>query len=143
MRPPMDDNEEQPSLDQLVAMAERALATIPPTLAAHMDNVSFVVQDWPEDETLQGLGIRNRLRLLGLYRGTPLNKRSVWQIARFPDRIFLYRQPIIHYATRTGIDLAQVVRHVLIHEIAHHFGYSDADIAAIEQQPDYIDWPKV
>jgi predicted Zn-dependent protease with MMP-like domain len=133
----MNDNEhQQPSLDQLVAMAEQALATIPPTLAAHIDNVSFVVQDWPEDETLQRLGIPNRLRLLGLYRGTPLNKRSVWQIARFPDRIFLYRQPIIDYARRTGLDLAQVVRHVLIHEIAHYFGYSDADIAELEARPD-------
>ena len=57
----MSDREhEPPSLDQLAAMAERALATIPPTLAAHMDNVSFVIQDWPEDETLQRLGIRNR-----------------------------------------------------------------------------------
>lgn len=133
----MDDREhEPPSLDQLAAMAERALATIPPPLAAHIDNVSFVIQDWPEEETLRGLGIGNRFRLLGLYRGTPLNKRSVWQIARFPDRIFLYRQPIIDHARRTGTDLAHLVRHVLIHEIAHHFGYSDEDIAALEARPD-------
>jgi predicted Zn-dependent protease with MMP-like domain len=133
----MNDREhEPPSLDQLAAMAERALATIPPTLAAHMDNVSFVIQDWPEDETLQRLGIRSRLRLLGLYSGTPLIKRSVWQIARFPDRIFLYRQPIVEYARQTGTDLGHLVRHVLIHEIAHHFGYSDEDIAALEAKPD-------
>jgi len=133
----MDDRERQPpSLDQLAAMAEQALATIPPCLAAHMDNVSFVIEDWPDDETLRGLGIRNRLRLLGLYRGTPLNRRSVWQIARFPDRIFLYRQPIIDSARRTDTDLAHLVRHVLIHEIAHHFGYSDEDIAALEARPD-------
>jgi predicted Zn-dependent protease with MMP-like domain len=132
----MDDRELDPTLDQLAAMAEQALATIPPALAAHIDNVSFVIQDWPEDETLQRLGIRNRLRLLGLYRGTPLTERSVWQITRFPDRIFLYRQPIIEYARRTGTDLAHLVRHVLIHEIAHHFGYSDEDIAALEAKPD-------
>ena len=133
----MNDREhEPPSLDQLAAMAEQALATIPPPLAAHMDNVSFVIQDWPEDETLQRLGIRNRLRLLGLYSGTPLIKRSVWQVTRFPDRIFLYRQPIIDHARRTGTDPARLVRHVLIHEIAHHFGYSDADIAALEARPD-------
>lgn len=128
--------DEPPSLDQLASIAERALATIPPSLAAHMDNVSFVVQDWPEDETLQRLGIRNRLRLLGLYSGTPLTQRSVWQIARFPDRVFLYRQPIIEHASRTGTDLVHLVRHVLIHEIAHHFGYNDADIAALEAKPD-------
>jgi acetylglutamate kinase len=131
-----DPEHDPPTLDQLAAMAEQALATIPPPLAAHIDNVSFVIQDWPEDETLQRLGIGSRLRLLGLYRGTPLTERSVWQIARFPDRIFLYRQPIIEYARRTGTDLARLVRHVLIHEIAHHFGYSDADIAAREATPD-------
>jgi predicted Zn-dependent protease with MMP-like domain len=133
----MDHREhESPGLDELAAMAERALATIPPTLATQMDNVSFVVQDWPEDETLQRLGVRSRLGLLGLYRGTPLIARSVLQVSRFPDRIFLYRQPIIDHARRTDTDLARLVRHVLIHEIAHHFGYSDADIAALEARPD-------
>jgi predicted Zn-dependent protease with MMP-like domain len=133
----MNDREhEPPSLDQLATMAERALATIPSSLAAHIDNVGFVVQDWPEDETLRRLRIRSRSGLLGLYRGTPLTERSVWQIARFPDRIFLYRQPIIEHARRTGTDLGHLVRHVLIHEIAHHFGYNDADIAALEARPD-------
>lgn len=133
----MDDRQHvSPSLDEIATMAERALATIPPPLATKMENVSFVVQDWPEDETLQKLGISSRLRLLGLYRGTPLIARSVWQVSRFPDRIFLYRQPIIAHARRTGTDLAHVVRHVLLHEIAHHFGYSDADIAAVEERPD-------
>ncbi len=101
-----------------------------------MDNVSFVIQDWPDDEPLQRLGIHSRLRLLGLYRGTPLIQRSVWQVARFPNRIFLYRQPIIEYARHTGTDLGHLVRHVLIHEIAHHYGYSDAGIAALEAKPD-------
>jgi predicted Zn-dependent protease with MMP-like domain len=127
---------EMPSLDDLAAMAERALATIPPMLATRIGNVRFLVQDWPEDETLRRLGIRSRLGLLGLYRGTPLIARSVMQVSRFPDHIFLYRQPIIDHARRTGIDLARLVRHVLIHEIAHHFGYSDADIAALEARPD-------
>jgi predicted Zn-dependent protease with MMP-like domain len=131
----MDDRvHESPSLDELATMAEHALATIPPPLAAQMDNVGFVVEDWPDDETLRRLRIRSRLSLLGLYRGTPLIARSVWQVSRFPDRIFLYRQPIIDHARRTGIDLAHVVRRVLIHEIAHHFGYRDSDIAAVEER---------
>jgi predicted Zn-dependent protease with MMP-like domain len=132
----VDPQHEPPTLDQLTAMAEQALASIPPALATRMDNVGFVVQDWPDDETLRRLGIRNRLGLLGLYRGTPLIARSVWQVARFPDRIFLFRQPIIASAMRNSIELPQLVRHVLIHEIAHHFGYSDADIAALEARPD-------
>jgi len=133
----MDHREhESPSLDDLAAMAERALATIPPMLATRMGNVRFLVQDWPEDETLRNLGIRSRRGLLVLYRGTPLIARSVMQVSRFPDHIFLYRQPIIEHARRTGTDLARLVRHVLIHEIAHHFGYSDADIAELEARPD-------
>ena len=116
-------------------MAEQALFTLPPMLAT-VGNVRFLVQDWPEDETLQRFGIRSRLGLLGLYRGTPLIARSVLQVSQFPDHIFLYRQPIIDHARRTRTDLAAPVRHVLIHEIAHHFGYSDADIAALEARPD-------
>ena len=127
---------ESSSLDDLASMAEQALATILSTLATQMDKVVFLVQDWPEDETLQRLGIRSRLGLLGLYRGTPLIARSVLQVSRFPDRIFLYRQPIIDHANRTGTDVAHLVRHVLIHEIAHHLGYSDADIATLEARPD-------
>jgi len=133
----MDDRgHEAPSLEQIATMAEQALATVPLPFSAHMDNVSFVVEEWPEQETLRRLGIRSPLGLLGLYRGAPLIGRSVMDVSRFPDRIFLYRQALIHYANRTGTDLAALVRHVLVHEIAHHFGYSDADIAAAEQGRD-------
>ncbi|MBS0560061.1 MAG: metallopeptidase family protein [Proteobacteria bacterium] len=128
--------QEPPSLDDFAAMADQALATVPAALAAHMDNVGFVIQDWPDAATLQRLGIRHPLGLLGLYSGTPLIARSVTQPARMPDRIFLFRQPILNQARRTGADLAQLVRHVLIHEIAHHFGYSDEGIAALDARPD-------
>jgi predicted Zn-dependent protease with MMP-like domain len=131
----MPPDHEVPSLDDLVALAERALAAIPRLLAARIDNVGFVVQDWPDAETLRKLNIRNPLGLLGLYRGIPLIRRSIMQPWSFPDRIFLYRQPILHSAARLGLDPYRMVRHVLIHEIAHHFGYSEAEIDALQAEP--------
>ncbi len=74
--------------------------------------------------------------LSGLYRGTPLNRRSVDDIARAPDLIFLYRQPILLEWVETDEDLYRLVRNVLIHEVAHHFGFSDAEIEALERQMD-------
>ncbi len=69
-----------------------------------------------------------------MYRGTPLTERSISDIAREPDLIFLYRQPILLEWIETGEDLFRLVRNVLVHEIAHHFGFSDAAIAALEQE---------
>jgi len=73
--------------------------------------------------------------LAGLYQGTPLGARSVLDVARLPDRIVLYRQAILFEWIELGEDLGRLVRNVLIHEIAHHFGFSDADIEALEQGP--------
>ncbi len=72
--------------------------------------------------------------LTGLYHGTPLTERSVSDIARPPDLIFLYRQPILMEWIETGEDLYRLVRNVLVHEVAHHFGFSDADIEALERE---------
>jgi acetylglutamate kinase len=88
----------------------------------------------PDDETLNEMGIESAWDLTGLYRGTPLTQRSVSDIAREPDLIFLYRQPILLEWIETGEDLFHLVRNVLVHEVAHHFGFSDADIAALEQE---------
>ena len=72
--------------------------------------------------------------LTGLYSGTPLTRRSVDDIARPPNLIFLYRQPILLEWVETGVDLYRLVRNVVIHEVAHHFGFSDAEIEALEGQ---------
>ena len=88
----------------------------------------------PDDETLDDLEIESAWDLTGLYRGTPLTERSVSDIARQPDLIFLYRQPILLEWIETDVDLERLVRNVLVHEVAHHFGFSDAEIAALEQE---------
>ena len=88
----------------------------------------------PDDETLDELGIESAWDLTGLYRGIPLTQRRVSDVARQPDLIFLYRQPILLEWVETGEDLFRLVRNVVVHEIAHHFGFSDRDIADLEQE---------
>lgn len=123
-----------PSLDDIVELAERALAAIPPRLARHLEGVGIAVEELPDDATLDGMGIESAWELTGLYRGTPLPERSVADPVRQPDLILLYRQPILLEWVETGEDLFRLVRNVVVHEVAHHFGFSDAEIAALERE---------
>jgi acetylglutamate kinase len=123
-----------PSADDIAELADRELAAIPVRLAEHVRGVGISVEEMPDDETLDELEIESAWDLTGLYRGTPLTERSSGDIARPPDLIFLYRQPILLEWVETGEDLFRLVRNVLLHEIAHHFGFSDADIAALERE---------
>jgi acetylglutamate kinase len=125
-----------PSVEDIAEMAERALLTIPPRLARHVQGVGISIEDMPDDETLDELGIESAWELTGLYRGTPLTERSVSDPTREPDLIFLYREPILLEWIETGEDLFRLVRNVVVHEIAHHFGFSDASIEAIEREMD-------
>jgi predicted Zn-dependent protease with MMP-like domain len=123
-----------PSADDIADLAERAFAAIPARLAEHVRGVGISVEEMPDDETLDDLGIESPWDLTGLYHGRPLTERSVSDIARPPDLIFLYRQPILMEWIETGEDLYRLVRNVLVHEIAHHFGFSDAAIEALERE---------
>ncbi len=105
---------------------------LPEQFRAALGNVTVQVADFADAETLKGLRIRDPYDLLGLYHGVGLPFKSVWEPASLPDRIFLYRIPILNYAGRTGEPLDGVIRHVLIHEIGHHFGFSDTGMAMIE-----------
>jgi predicted Zn-dependent protease with MMP-like domain len=126
-----------PSADDIAEMAERAFAAIPQRLTQHVHGVGISVEELPDDATLDELGIESAWDLTGLYRGTPLTLRSVADIARPPDLIFLYRQPILIEWIETGEDLFRLVRNVLVHEIAHHFGFSDDDIEALEREMEH------
>ena len=125
-----------PTADDIADLAERALAAIPAPLAEHVRGVAISVEELPDEETLKDLGIESAWDLTGLYSGTPLTERSVSDIARQPDLIFLYRQPILLEWIETGEDLYRLVRNVLVHEVAHHFGFSDGDIEALEREMD-------
>jgi predicted Zn-dependent protease with MMP-like domain len=123
-----------PSLDDIAELAERALVAIPARLTRHVEGVGITVEEAADDETLDEMGIESPWELTGLYRGTPLTERSVDDIARQPDLIFLYREAILLEWIETGEDLFRLVRNVLVHEIAHHFGFSDFEIEALERE---------
>ncbi len=123
-----------PGIEDIAALAERAVAEIPPRLARHIAGVGIAVEEAADDATLTSLGLELPWDLTGLYSGTPLSARSTGDIARPPDLIFLYREAILLEWVETGADLFRLVRNVVIHEIAHHFGFSDAEIAALEAE---------
>ncbi len=121
-----------PGDEDIVAMAEAALAALPTRLSRHVEGIAILVEDMADEETLEALGIDNAWELTGLYRGIPMTERSVSDPVRLPDAILLYRDPILIEWIETGEDLGRLVGSVLVHEIAHHFGFSDAEIEAIE-----------
>jgi predicted Zn-dependent protease with MMP-like domain len=121
-----------PTLGDIEAIASEAFATIPRALAQHVADVAIHVVDFPDDETLEALELESPFDLLGLYRGISLDQKSVADTLTDIDRIYLYRRPLLDYWCESGEDLYHVVRHVLIHEIGHHFGLSDDDMEAIE-----------
>ncbi|MFQ5764199.1 MAG: metallopeptidase family protein, partial [Rhodospirillales bacterium] len=124
-RPPRSLPLSPPSLDELGAIAEAALETIPDELARHVKDVVIRVADFPDAETEREMGLESPFDLLGLYHGVAIGQKSVGATPVDVDMIFLYRRPILDYWCETGDDLAHLVRHVLIHEIGHHFGFSD------------------
>jgi predicted Zn-dependent protease with MMP-like domain len=125
-----------PSIEDLEAIAEAAYAAIPRELTRHVDNVVIRVVDFPDEETMDEMGCETEFDLLGLYRGVDLSRKSVADVVTNMDMIFLYRGPLLDYWCETGEDLTHLVRHVLIHEIGHHFGLSDADMERIEAAAD-------
>jgi len=130
-------DEAAPSLDDLAALAEAAFATLPAAFRAMTGEVLFRVDDFPADDVLEDLGIEDPFELTGLYQGVDLSRRSHFGPAPEPARVFLYRRPILdEWAERGDVSLAELVAHVLVHEIGHHFGLSDAQIHAIEATAD-------
>ena len=121
-----------PSLAEIEELAQRALGTIPRRLKKHLGRVVIQVEEFPDEEIEAAMGLESPFDILGLYRGVALPHKSVSDTRPDLDMIFLYRRPILDYWCETGEDLAHLVRHVLIHEIGHHFGFSDEDMARIE-----------
>ena len=121
-----------PSLERLEALAAEALETIPQELKQHLGPVLIRVEDFPDEETEEEMELETPFDLLGLYRGVALPMKSVSSPGGDIDMVFLYRRPILDYWCETGEDLRHVVRHVLILEIGHHFGFSDADMERLE-----------
>lgn len=121
-----------PSLGDIETLAAEALRTIPDELARHVQGVGIRVEEFPDEETEQEMELENPFDLLGLYRGVSLDRKSFSGTPDDVDLIFLYRRPILEYWCATDEDLTHLIRHVLIHEIGHHFGLSDEQMHAIE-----------
>lgn len=122
-----------PDADVIATLAERALAAMPARLRREVAGTSIVVEELAEDALVEQMGLDSAWELTGLYQGVPIGQRSVMDVAVMPDRIVLYRQAILLEWIELGEDLYRLVRNVLIHEIAHHFGFSDAEIEALER----------
>jgi predicted Zn-dependent protease with MMP-like domain len=126
-----------PSLEEIAALAEAAFAELPAAFRQQAGDVVFRVDDFPSDEVLDELGIEDPFELTGLYQGVDLGRQSVLDPSPEPARVFLYRRPILdEWAERGDVSMAEMVAHVLVHEIGHHFGLSDDDIEAIEALAD-------
>ena len=123
-----------PTLDQIEALARDAFATIPAELRRHAGDVVIHVEDFPDAETERDMGLESPFDLLGLYRGVPIGHKSTGFTPSNMDLVFLYRRPLLDYWCETEEDLVALIRHVLIHEIGHHFGFSDEDMERIERE---------
>jgi predicted Zn-dependent protease with MMP-like domain len=124
-----------PSLDDLAALGEAAFAALPEVVRRMTGEVLFRVEEFASEAVLEDLGIEDPFELTGLYQGVDIGQRSVLDPAPQPSMVFLYRRPILdEWAERGDVDLERLVEHVLIHEIGHHMGLSDAQIEAIEAQ---------
>ena len=123
-----------PDLADIEDLARASLTTIPEPLRRFTENVIIRVEDFPDEDVEREFGLDTPFDLLGLYRGVSLDRKGVGDVPGDVDMIWLYRRPILDFWCETGDKLSRIVRHVLIHEIGHHFGFSDEDMERIEDQ---------
>jgi predicted Zn-dependent protease with MMP-like domain len=130
------DDQTAPSLDDIEALAREALERLPEPFRGLVAGVPCAVAEFADEETLDDLGIESEFDLMGLFHGVGRTEYgAVEATGQLPNRIFLYRRAILDYwAENDDQTLGEIVTHVLIHEIGHHFGFSDADMEAIEAQ---------
>lgn len=126
-----------PTAAEIEALADAALASLPAPFAAHLEGVVLQVEEFADAETLALLGIEDPFALTGLYEGVPVGEKHSAPSGTLPDRIRLFRAPILdEWIARGDETLEHLVAHVVIHEVGHHFGLSDADIEALEEAAD-------
>jgi predicted Zn-dependent protease with MMP-like domain len=121
-----------PDADAIRAIALKALNALPAEFRAHLGDVVLIVEEFADEETLDALGIEHPLDLTGLYHGRPVGEKSSMESGALPDRIHLYRRAILEEWIETGVGLDELVAHVMIHEVGHHFGLSDDDMHTLE-----------
>jgi predicted Zn-dependent protease with MMP-like domain len=122
-----------PSLVELEVLADTAFGRLPEKFRALCEGLIIRVEDFPTDEVLDEMGAQTEFDLLGLFQGVGLPFRSESAPTHMPNMVWLYRRPILDYWAEHEETLGAIITHVLVHEIGHHFGLSDDDMAAIEE----------
>lgn len=125
-----------PSASEFEQLARVALAGMPAHLRAELAGVVLRIEEFASREQLDSVGITSRWELTGLYEGRPLTERTIWESGAMPPMISLFRQPLLAEMFETGVELAELVHHVVVHEAGHHFGFSDEEMHAIEDGGD-------
>ena len=126
-----------PSLAEMEAMAHEVFERLPKGFRTLCEGVIIRIDDFPTDEVLDQMQAQSEFDLLGLFQGVGLPFRSESDPVQMPNMIWLYRRPILDYWAEHEETLGAIVQHVLVHEIGHHFGLSDADMAAIEDAAEH------
>ena len=121
-----------PTAEEIEEIARGVLKALPSPFADSLDAVVLLVEEFADDATLDGFGIEDPFELSGIYEGVPLTQRSVEQSGTLPERIRLFRRPILDEWAGSDDTLEHLIAHVLIHEVGHHFGLSDDDMHALE-----------
>jgi predicted Zn-dependent protease with MMP-like domain len=126
--------DQPPTSDEIAEIARAAMEGLPEPFAAHLADVVLAVEEEADADLLAEMGIEHPLDLSGLYEGLPIGERSVSHSGTLPDRIRLFRRAILDEWIEDGESLEHLVRHVVIHEVGHHFGFSDEDMHRIEEE---------
>jgi|CXWL01.1.fsa_nt_gi predicted Zn-dependent protease with MMP-like domain len=121
-----------PSLDDLERLARTAWEALPATFRRLADGIVFRIEDWPDDDVLAELEIEDGFELSGLYQGVDLTQASATDPSSLAPMVFLYRRPLLdEWVERGDVTLGELVAHVLVHEVGHHFGLSDEQMDAL------------
>lgn len=125
-----------PDAAAIEKLADAAIAALPAAFRTHLDGVVLRVEEFADEEVLAELGIEEPFELTGLYSGRSIDKRDSWVSGELPPMIHLYRRPLLDEWADTGVALEALITHVIVHEVGHHFGFSDEEMHDIEEQAD-------
>ena len=121
-----------PDAATIERLADEAIARLPEPFRRHLQGVVLRVEEFADEKVLREMGIEDPFDLTGLYTGRPIGEQSSMLSGELPAMIHLYRRPLLDEWAETGVSLEALVTHVIVHEVGHHFGFSDADMHAIE-----------
>jgi len=125
-----------PTAEDMERMAQAVLDALPDEFREPLTKVALRIEEFATREQLDSVDIASRWDLTGLYEGRPLDQQSIWDPGDLPPVISLFRQPLVREWRETGVDFGDLVRHVVIHEAGHHFGFSDEEMHWLEESVD-------